>query len=496
MRLKFFLALTNDSSKMPKQGEQWQDIAQTVNTPTADQFRASTYEKTEIDKATDAKDKLQKAWDLELSAAVQFALPNLSAEIQPWGIGMSIGYGGSELGQVASTCSSLKQLDSQITSDESQQAGRRAVLVRQLQERRLEINMTGHELMKIDQEIEELKTRKSTWDAEIQAQEEEIQSTAAEETWLRNKFTNKQLYTLLDKKIGSLYHATYLLASEMTKIAKRALDFEHSLKYPNSTTRLAELAPGLTGYWDGALHGQLAGEALYLDLKRLEMLHLENKPYDFEVTKTVSLRQINSIELLKLQRTGSAQFSLPEVLFDMDYPGHYCRRIFSVAVTIPCILGAYTSLNCTLRLNKHSYRVSPNTTTDEYAKHNETDFHTDNIPIQAIAVSGGVKDTGGYSFNFPSGEDYGPFEGAGAVSMWNIDFPQTFGQFDYNTISDVVLHVHYSSLYSGSLAAVATDCAKDFVGGKGTTTETLPILPFISRMTTLINGVGSLQKMA
>lgn len=278
MRLKFYLELTNDSSKVPEQGEQWQDIAKTVDTPTADQFRASTYEKTEIDKATNVKDKLHKAWTLEITAASQFALPNLNTEIEPWGIGMPIGYGGSELGQFASTCSSITQLDSQIVSDESQQAGRRAALVRQLQERRLEINMTGHELMKIDQEIEALKTRKSTWDAEIQAQEEKIQSTVAEKTWLRNKFTNKQLYILLDNRIGSLYHATYLLASEMTKIAKRALDFEHSLKYPKNTTRLAELAPGLTGYWDDALHGQLAGETLYLDLKRLEMLHLETSP--------------------------------------------------------------------------------------------------------------------------------------------------------------------------------------------------------------------------
>ena len=322
--------------------------------------------------------------------------------------------------------------------------------------------------------MSKLKARKSTWDAEIQAQEEEIKCAAAEETWLCSKFTNKQLYTLLDNKIGSLYHATYLLASEMMNITKCVLDFEHLLKYPNSTMCLAELAPGLTGYWDDALHGQLAGETFYLDLKCLEMVHLENKPYDFKVTKAVSLQQINSIKLLKLWRTGSAQFSLPEVLFDMDYPGHYCQCISSVVVTIPCILGVYTSLNCTLRLNKHSYQISPNMMKEGYTKHSETDFHMDNIPIQAIAVSSGVEDTGGYSFHFLDGEKYGPFEGAGAVSTWNIDFPQTFGQFDYNTISDVVLHLHYTSLFNGGLAAVATDCAKDFIKGNDTATETPP----------------------
>lgn len=157
MCLKFYLLLTNDSSKMPNQGEQWQDIVQAVDTLMADQFCASAYEKTEIDKAATAKDKLNWAWAVELTAAVLFGLPNLSTEIQPWGVGMSIAYGGSELGQVAATSSSTRQLDSQMISNESQQAGRRAALVRQVQECQLEINMTGHKLMKIDQEIEELK---------------------------------------------------------------------------------------------------------------------------------------------------------------------------------------------------------------------------------------------------------------------------------------------------------------------------------------------------
>ena len=50
---------------------------------------------------------------------------------------------------------------------------------------------------------------------------------------------------------------------------------------------------------------------------------------------------------------------LPEELFDFDGPGHYFRRIKSVAVSIPCIAGPYTGVNCTLSLQNSSIRSSP-----------------------------------------------------------------------------------------------------------------------------------------
>lgn len=38
-----------------------------------------------------------------------------------------------------------------------------------------------------------------------------------------------------------------------------------------------------------------------------------------------------------------------------------------------------------------------------------------------------------------------PFEGAGAISEWQLTLPNAFKQFDYQTISDVVLHVSYTA---------------------------------------------------
>ena len=41
---------------------------------------------------------------------------------------------------------------------------------------------------------------------------------------------------------------------------------------------------------------------------------------------------------------------IPEWLFDLDTPGHYLRRIKSVSVSIPSVVGPYTSINCKLTL--------------------------------------------------------------------------------------------------------------------------------------------------
>ena len=42
-------------------------------------------------------------------------------------------------------------------------------------------------------------------------------------------------------------------------------------------------------------------------------------------------------------------------------------------------------------------------------------------------------------------EKYLPFEGAGAVSEWQLDLPANFKPFDYQSISDVILSISYTA---------------------------------------------------
>ena len=129
--------------------------------------------------------------------------------------------------------------------------------------------------------------------------------------------------------------------------------------------------------------------------------------------------------------------------------GHYKRRIKTVSVSIPCVAGPYTSLNCTLRLLNHEYRNSK-LATDYPKKLEEADerFIYNPIPTTAIAVSQGQNDSGVFELNFRD-ERYLPFEGAGAISQWRLELPQNFRQFDYQAITDVIMHVRYTSSEGG-----------------------------------------------
>ena len=51
--------------------------------------------------------------------------------------------------------------------------------------------------------------------------------------------------------------------------------------------------------------------------------------------------------------------AFPEEWFDLDYPGHYLRRIRRVAISIPCVTGPYTGVHATLSLLSDSTRIDP-----------------------------------------------------------------------------------------------------------------------------------------
>ena len=110
------------------------------------------------------------------------------------------------------------------------------------------------------------------------------------------------------------------------------------------------------GYWDSLKKGLLSGEKLYHDLKRMEAAYLEQNKREYELTKHISLVLLNPDALLQLRETGSCYFEIPELLFDLDHPGQYMRRIKSVSLTMPCVTGPYTNVGAKLTLLSNRIR--------------------------------------------------------------------------------------------------------------------------------------------
>ena len=124
----------------------------------------------------------------------------------------------------------------------------------------------------------------------------------------------------------------------------------------------------LFGYWASLKKGLLAGERLSYDLKRMEIAYLDQNRREYEIVKHISLLSIDPVSLVKLKQTGECFVTLPEALFDVDYAGHYMRRIKSVGITVPCVAGPYTGINCTLTLLGSSIRHVNTLFANKYAR--------------------------------------------------------------------------------------------------------------------------------
>jgi hypothetical protein len=271
------------------------------------------------------------------------------------------------------------------------------------------------------------------------------------------KFTNTKFYEWQTSEITRIYYQYYRFACDTARKAEQTMKRE--LMRPElDATQFIQF-----NYWDNGHKGLLSGEKLVLDIKRMEMAYHDNNKRELELTRHVSLRQLDPLALLMLKITGSCTVTVPEWLYDLDCPGLYMRRIKSVAVSVPCVVGPYTSINCTLSLQRSRLRVSPLLRDGKYEPDQSGD---DNRFVdyfgaaEAIVTSSGANDSGMFETNLRD-ERFLPFEGAGAESSWLLELPKEVRSFDYMTISDVILHIRYTARQAGDpLASAATNALK------------------------------------
>ncbi|HEX7835950.1 MAG TPA: hypothetical protein VF469_00735 [Kofleriaceae bacterium] len=308
---------------------------------------------------------------------------------------------------------------------------------------------------------------------------------------LRDKFSSHELYLYLQKETAAMHRQMYELAVWAARHAQRAFNFERG--YTSQDFIPGEL-------WRDLREGLLAGEQLTLSLRRMEKAYCDENVREYELTKHISLRQLFPSQFLKLKTTGHCEIEIPEWLFDLDYPGHYMRRIKNVALTIPCVVGPYTGVHCRLTLLASATRVLPwllapiaacckevpprrsfpqsscdcwlepvRETHPEEAKHDPVDTRyvarsEDPRMVrrygakEAIATSSGQNDTGLFELNFRD-DRHLPFEFEGAVSRFRIELPPENNYFDMDTLSDVVLHLNYTAREGGEVLRRAANAA-------------------------------------
>src|SRR5205085_2860442 len=112
------------------------------------------------------------------------------------------------------------------------------------------------------------------------------------------------------------------------------------------------------GYWDSMKKGLMTHQALLADIKRMELAYLAANAREYELTRHISLAQLDPGALMSLKMTGKATIQIPELVFAIDHPSHYFRRIKTVAMSLVCSAGPYTTVAATLSLVSNRYRKS------------------------------------------------------------------------------------------------------------------------------------------
>ena len=406
----------------------------------------SSHEAQEMAQLKDARDKQNVAAALDKLAGMMANIPNFGVHVQPFGPGSSITFGGSNLGTAMSLTSSFYKMGAEKNTYEAGKAARIGSYARRELDWTYQSNLAAGEIAQIFKQLRAAQIREAIAEQELKNHRQQMKHAAEIERFLNGegaektgKKTNRALYAWMKREVRGLYGQVFQLAFDIAKKAERAL--QHELGDPS-------LSYLQFGYQSGK-EGLLAGEKLYLDIKRMELAYHELNRREYELTKHVSLLQVSPTALLQLRTTGRCTVSLPEALFDMDGPGHYFRRIKTVAVSIPCVTGPYTSVNCTLTLTKSSIRASTNIG-DGYERTGPEDsrFSDHFGSLQSIVTSSGQNDSGLFETNLRD-ERYLPFEGSGVISEWQLELPANVRQFDYSTITDVILHIRYTAREGG-----------------------------------------------
>lgn len=281
--------------------------------------------------------------------------------------------------------------------------------------------------------------------------------------FLSKRFTHSQLYQWFTYQLSSFYHQVYdatLSLCQLTELCWRYEMVDHSTQpffQPQA--------------WNSTYRGLGPGEGMKVSLLKMKSAYLLGNERELEIRKTVSLRQLKekaekdksstgvvpsinkhwedipgvegtpTVKGLKstLMDSGTCEFEFTQALFDNDYPGHCLRRIKSISLSLPAVLGPYEDIRAILTQTS-SYVVMSGAGKQVMASQ---------WANQQIALSTGIVDNGLFTLNFQD-ERYLPFEYTGAISKWHLSFPHHTAQKSMlESLTDIIVHVSYTARAGG-----------------------------------------------
>ncbi len=376
---------------------------------------------------------------IKIASAVLYGIPNI----------YGLADGGSNYGNAMYMGADVAQSIGNDLNAGSSLAGTVASYQRRTQDWQLQETLAQDDINQIQCQIVAAQYQQDLAQQEIDLLEKNIEQEKKVAEFYLNKFTNSQLYQWYIGQVSALYFQAYQLAHDIAIQAENAWKFEHiGRKDTSDTTDFIK-----PGYWNSLRQGLLAGEALQLDLQRMEKAFTDQDERRLEIEKTISLAQLDPLALMDLKTKGSCVFDIMEKDFDFDFPGHFCRKIKTVSVSLPVLLGPYQNIHATL--TQLSNKII---TSDDSEGQTAVNYllgvpgasptgalKVDVKPNQQVALTQGVNDSGLFELNFNDAR-YLPFEGTGGVSSWMLEMPLEENAIDFESLADVIIQMRYTAL--------------------------------------------------
>ncbi|MFW5436843.1 neuraminidase-like domain-containing protein [Paenibacillus apiarius] len=301
----------------------------------------------------------------------------------------------------------------------------------------LQRDIAENEAAQLDSQIAALREQMDMARKQLALAETEQAHAQAVYELQSTRFTNQALYNWMAGRLSSLYYQMYDAALPLCLMAKQALEKEIGTDKTGGVFTLPA--------WNDLYQGLLAGEALLLELQKLENLWLEEDKRGMEAVKTVSLDTLlrketpesSFVELVKEVLDGktpdpvggvgvqlqnnifSATLDLSVLGLDRSYnQAEKTRRIKNLSVTLPALLGPYQDIEATLSLGG-----------------------------ETVALSHGVDDSGLFITDLNDSR-FLPFEGmdplSGALVLSIFHAGQDGGQrLLLESLNDVIFHIRY-----------------------------------------------------
>lgn len=273
----------------------------------------------------------------------------------------------------------------------------------------------------------------------------ELNTDHAEDTleFLRNKFTNAELYNWMSNVLERSYSYMLNLSTAVAKSAEGQLYFEQQEPAgPFIQDDYWETAEGATSSFSGEdnvdRRGLTGSARLLVDITKLEQYAFETTKRKLQMTKTISLAQNFPTEFQTFKDTGVMNYELTNKMFDYDFPGQYLRLVKGVKVTVVGLTPVYDGIKATLTAGNTSYTVV------------ESNGTFQKIPVRRmetdqIALTSPAKDNGLFEMQPMQNELLNPFEGMGVESRWEFKMPKFSNRMDFSQIADVIIEVDYNA---------------------------------------------------